>query len=76
MGNHQWILSRKSTDLDNVSKWLMSNKLTLNTKKTEYMIIGSQNRLNNILSSPEVLIGDQKIERVKERKGISWCNHG
>ena len=47
-------------DLDNVNKWLISNKLTLNTEKTEYMIIGSQNRLNNILSNPEVPIRDKK----------------
>jgi hypothetical protein len=27
-----------NTDLDNVHKWLISNKLTLNTEKAEYMI--------------------------------------
>ncbi len=63
-----------NTDLDNVHNWLISNKLTLNTKKTEYMIIGSQNRLKNILSDPEILIGDQKIKRVSQKEflgGIS-----
>ena len=32
-------------DLKNVSDWLTVNKLSLNTKKTEYMIIGSYQRL-------------------------------
>ena len=28
-------------DLGNLNKWLTSNKLTLNTAKTEFMLIGS-----------------------------------
>ena len=28
-------------DLDNLNKWLISNKLTLNSAKTEFMLIGS-----------------------------------
>ena len=28
-------------DLDNLNKWLISNKLSLNTAKTEFMLIGS-----------------------------------
>ena len=27
-------------DLDNVNKWLIANKLTLNQSKTEFMLIG------------------------------------
>ena len=34
-------------DLDEVQKWLKSNKLTLNVKKTKYMIIGSHYRLRH-----------------------------
>ncbi len=72
-----------NTDLDNVHNWLISNKLTLNTKKTEYMIIGSQNRLKNILSDPEILIGDQKIKRVSQKEflgvivdeNLNWHKH-
>ena len=51
-------------------------------KKTEYMIIGFRNRLNQILSNPEVVIGEQTIERVayKEFLGVTvdeklnWLN--
>ena len=35
-------------DLENVSTWLSANKLTLNKMKTEYMIIGSNKRLNTV----------------------------
>ena len=70
-------------DLGNVNKWLISNKLTLNTKKMEYTIIVSQNSLNNILSNLKVLIRDQKITKVahKEFRGVivgenlNWHKH-
>ena len=32
-------------DLGNLNKWLISNKLTLNTAKTEFMLIGSRQKL-------------------------------
>ena len=41
-------------DLDNIQKWLISNKLTLNLTKTEYMLIGSQQRLDKILETPKI----------------------
>ena len=67
------IEQKLNTDLENVNKWLISNKLTLNVKKTEYMIIGSRNRLNQILSNPEIVIDEQTIERVayKEFLGLT-----
>ena len=43
------IEQKLNTDLEKVNKWLISNKLTLNAKKTECMIIGSRNRLNQKL---------------------------
>ena len=33
-------------DLENVLKWLRVNKLTLNRTKTEFMLIGSRQRLS------------------------------
>ena len=41
-----------NNDLKNVSDWLTVNKLSLNTKKTEYMITGSYQRLNLIETDP------------------------
>ena len=35
-------------DLDNLNKWLISNKRTLNTAKTEFMLIGSRQKLSTL----------------------------
>jgi C4-dicarboxylate-specific signal transduction histidine kinase len=40
-------------DLDNIRKWIISNKLTLNIGKTEYMIIGSKPRLDATPKPPK-----------------------
>ena len=34
--------------MNNINQWLLSNKLTLNIEKTEYMIIGTRQRLARI----------------------------
>ena len=43
-------------DLDNLNKWLISNKLTLNTAKTEFMLTGSRQKLSTLSSHPELSI--------------------
>ena len=37
-----------NNDLMNVRTWLASNKLSLNIAKTEYILIGSRPKINNI----------------------------
>ena len=54
----------------NVCKWLRNNKLSLNTVKTEFMIIGTLSRLNQLDSSPEsasyaIALNGQEVKRVK-----------
>ncbi|CAB3995392.1 Hypothetical predicted protein, partial [Paramuricea clavata] len=39
-------------DIENVHRWLTANKLSLNMKKSEFMIIGSRRRLASIENSP------------------------
>ena len=54
-----------------VCKWLRNNKLSLNTVKTEFMVIGTLQRLNQLDSSPEstpyaIVVDDgQEVRRVK-----------
>ena len=53
-----------------VCKWLRNNKLSLNTVKTEFMIIGTLPRLNQLDSSPEstpyvIVVDGQEVKRVK-----------
>ena len=38
-------------DLENVHYWLRANKLTLNMTKTEFMLIGSRQRLSTVTNS-------------------------
>ena len=53
-----------------VCKWLRNNKLGLNTVKTEFMVMGTLQRLNQLDSSPEltpyaVVVDGQEVRRVK-----------
>ena len=34
-----------NSEMNNIHQWLLSNKLTLNIEGTEYMIIGTRQRL-------------------------------
>ena len=37
-------------ELTNVNEWLIANKLTLNKSKTEFMLIGSRQRLSILIN--------------------------
>ena len=56
--------------LEKVYQWLLSNKLTLNNEKTEYMIIGSKQRLTNITNDPKIELGEAEIKRVDKSKAL------
>ena len=63
--------------------WLLANKLTLNEKNPEFMLIGSRQRLSQIISDPILLIGSESIKRVSSTKTlgvmvdecITWKDH-
>ena len=59
---------RLNSGPENIYQWLVSNKLTLNLTKTEYMIIGSRHRLKKIELNPEIKIGSQSVKGVKTTK--------
>ena len=46
----------------------IANKLTLNVDKTEYMIIGTRQKLNHLSHDMEVLIGEKKLKQVTSKK--------
>ena len=70
-------------DLKSVSEWLAANKLTLNTSKTEFMLIGSRQRIRTFHSSPTLTINETPIKRVDCVKSLglnidenlSWNKH-
>ena len=68
MGHENFNLmeSRINEDLQNLCIWLRANHLSLNIVKSEYMIIGSVQRIRN-LSKPSLFIGNAKLKRVKHK---------
>ena len=58
--------------IGNLNKWLISNKLTLNTAKTEFMLIGSRQKLSNLSSPPdrELSIESVPLEEVTSVKSL------
>ena len=48
---------------------MLANKLTLNIEKTEYILIGSRQRLNYI-QTPTIRLDDTEVNRVSEIKTL------
>ena len=68
--NIESIANTLNEDLANVSDWMKANKLSLNTSKTEYMIIDSHKRLHQIQSVPPIILDNTQIKRVKDTKSL------
>ena len=59
--------NKLNDDLKVVHIWLTANKLTLNQKKTEYMIIGSRQRIDSVSGNTNITIGGEQITRVQTK---------
>ena len=67
-----------NSDLENLRKWLVANKLSLNVAKTEFVLIGSKQMIKKISDShPNVHIENEQIKRVYECKtlGVTIDQH-
>ena len=53
-----------NSDLNNIHQWIVANKLTLNVGKTEYMIIGTRQKLKNFSSEMNINIGWKNLTQV------------
>ena len=53
-----------NSDLENLRKWLIANKLSLNVAKTEFMLIRSKQKISD--SHPNVVIENKQIKQVYE----------
>ena len=42
-------------------------------KKTEYMLIGSRQRLKDIQIDPKITLGDTEVNRLSEKKNLGDC---
>ena len=57
-------------DLTNVFNWLQANKLTLNMTKTEFMLIGSRQRLGTLTASPTIRMNSTQVSQVTSTKSL------
>ena len=57
-------------DLVNVSEWLIANKLSLNKSKTEFLLIGSRQRLGTFDNEPSLAIDGAPIKQVLNSKSL------
>ena len=70
-------------DLKNVHHWLLANKLILKVSKTEYMLIGSKQKLSQVTIDPALSIDSDSINRFSSTKTlgvivdecITWRDH-
>ena len=78
------INQNQNQDLVNVSEWrLIANKLTLNQSKTEFMLIGSRQRLCTLSPLPSLEIDGIPVNQVSLTKSLgvlidenlSWNMH-
>ncbi|XP_072018506.1 atrial natriuretic peptide receptor 3-like [Amphiura filiformis] len=67
------IMNCINEDLNIISNWLKSNKLSLNTDKSEFMLIGSRQRLQSVkddIHNVSVTINGANIKQVNECKHL------
>ena len=57
-------------DLTKITEWLSANKITLNKPKTEFMLIGSRQRLSNFNRLPSFTIDDNSMKQVEFMKSL------
>ena len=70
-------------ELDRIRIWLAANKLTLNTTKPEFLLIGSRQRLSTLERNPQIEINKFPIKQVSTSKSLgvhidgnlSWESH-
>ena len=54
----------------NVAGWLSANKLTLNQSKTEFMLIGSRQRIKTLQTVPLLVIKGVPVRQVAHIKSL------
>ena len=72
-----------NADIEKLKQWLCANKLTLNILKTEYMLIGSRQRIATVTESLDLSINGISLNKVNCSKCLgveldeflSWDSH-
>ncbi len=66
----QELQTNLNNNLEKVHQWLLANKLTPSYDKTEYMIIGSRQKIANIQEEPIISIGNESIKKISKCKTL------
>ena len=61
--------SKMNADLGNIYEWLRANRLTLNTTKMEFLLVGSRQRSSKV-TFPALLIGGEKNPKIPAAKSL------
>ena len=72
-----------SNDLNRIFNWLSSNKLTLNILKTDFMVIGSRQRIATLAGNISLSVNGLTLQQVETTKCLgltidqflTWRNH-
>ena len=64
------IQSSLSHDVEKLRNWLVSDRLTLKTTKTEFMLIGSRQRSSTLSDTLELSIDNIPIKQVSSVKSL------
>ena len=72
-----------SKDLKGIASWLSANRLTLNVLKTDFMVVGSRQRVASLEEDIALSLLDTELEKVKSVKCLgvdideylTWDNH-
>ena len=59
-----------NSDLEEIRLWLAANKLTLNLTQTEFLLIGSRQRLSHLPENPSIKINQIPVEQVSTTKSL------
>ena len=59
-----------NSELKKLNSWLITNRLSLNIVKTEFMVIGSQQKLRSLDSEINIRINENEITRVESVKSL------
>ena len=71
-------------ELSNLQRWLIANRLSLNIAKTEFMVIGPNQRIHALSKNQiDIEIDRKSIKKVEEAKSLglfidehlSWTKH-
>ncbi|CAK1593658.1 unnamed protein product [Parnassius mnemosyne] len=68
---------RDGRDLDHIADWCDQNNVVLNPIKSKYMLLGTQNQTNTILTfNPQINIKSNPLERVLEGQNLGLVMAG